>query len=75
MQKIWSKSSIVFLVLGLILIIGAPYLPDAFFSLIRAYDVRYSDFRFMELIPSVRWGGTVLSACGIALLFKKGDKK
>lgn len=57
-------------ILGIILILGAPYFPSFLYSIIYLYDYHFQDFRFVEIIPSIRLCGVVLSAWGIALLLK-----
>lgn len=57
-------------ILSIILILGAPYVPSFLYSIIRLYDYHFQDFRFTEIIPSIRLCGVVLSAWGIALLLK-----
>lgn len=56
---------------GMILTVGAPYFPSALYQVIYSYSQQFYDIRFINLIPSIRAGGIVLSAWGIALLYKK----
>ena len=41
----------------------------------KLFDYRYWDIRFEQIIPSVRMGGIILSAWGMALLLKNEDKE
>ncbi len=64
------------LLLGVALVIGAPFLPDAFFSFIKSnYDYRYTEIRYFQIIPSFRLAGTLLFVWGAVLLWKKERKK
>ena len=59
MKKI-NHPEYIFLIVGLILVMGAPYLPDVFFDIIQQdtlYADRYFAARIDELIPSLRLGG------------------
>ena len=54
-----------------ILTLLAPYVPDFCFRVLLAakeklFDYRYWDIRFEQIIPSVRMGGIILSAWGMA---------
>lgn len=69
--------------LGVILIICAPYFPDSIFYAIYGYDqypsllngdTRFAEIRFVNVIPSIRMCGVVLSAWGIVLLCKSDRK-
>ena len=64
-------------ILGIALILSAPYIPDICFALVtketnleNVYDQRYYDLRFEEVLPSFRMAGVVLSGWGIALYSK-----
>ena len=75
-----SKQILTLFILGLVLILLAPYVPDFCFRVLLAakeklFDYRYWDIRFVQIIPSVRMGGIILSAWGMALLLKKEDKE
>lgn len=75
-----SKQILTLFILGLVLILLAPYVPDFCFRVLLAakeklFDYRYWDIRFEQIIPSVRMGGIILSAWGMALLLKKEDKE
>lgn len=77
MKKI-NHPEYVFLTLGLILVMGAPYLPDVFFDIIQQdtlYADRYFAARIDELIPSVRMGGLILSAWGTVNALKRRNTK
>ena len=72
-----SKQILTLFILGLVLILLAP---DFCFRVLLAakeklFDYRYWDIRFEQIIPSVRMGGIILSAWGMALLLKKEDKE
>lgn len=74
-----SKQILTLFILGLVLILLAPYVPDFCFRVLLAakeklFDYRYWDIRFEQIIPSVRMGGIILSAWGMALLLKKRIK-
>lgn len=64
----------IYLVLGLILAFGAPYIPDVFFWLIEVFDTGY-EMRFLQIIPSVRTGGILLFIYGTILKIKKENVK
>lgn len=71
MKKI-NHPEYIFLALGLILVMGAPYVPDVFFDTIQLlYDDRYKPMRFDELIPSLRLGGVLLFVWGMITWLKK----
>lgn len=70
-----KKTYITFLVLGIILVISAPYLPDALFNIIQLYDYRYTDLRFYTLIPSTSLAGVMVFVIGIAQMIKGDEKK
>lgn len=77
MKKI-NHPEYVFLIVGLILVMGAPYLPDVFFDIIQQdtlYADRYFAARIDELIPSVRMGGLILSAWGTVNALKRRNTK
>ena len=64
-----SKQILTLFILGLVLILLAPYVPDFCFRVLLAakeklFDYRYWDIRFEQIIPSVRMGGIILSAWG-----------
>ena len=77
MKKI-NHPEYIFLIVGLILVMGAPYLPDVFFDIIQQdtlYADRYFAVRVDELIPSVRMGGLILSAWGTVNALKRRNTK
>ncbi len=77
MKKI-NHPEYIFLIVGLILVMGAPYLPDVFFDIIQQdtlYADRYFAARIDELIPSVRMGGLILSAWGTVNALKRRNTK
>lgn len=77
MKKI-NHPEYIFLIVGLILVMGAPYLPDVFFDIIQQdtlYADRYFAVRVEELIPSVRMGGLILSAWGTVNALKRRNTK
>ena len=56
-----SKQILTLFILGLVLILLAPYVPDFCFRVLLAakeklFDYRYWDIRFEQIIPSVRMG-------------------
>lgn len=57
--------------IGLILILCAPYVPDFIFNVVYKYDTLFSDFRFIEIVPSICMAGIILSTWGIALYVKE----
>lgn len=57
--------------LGILFVLGAPYFPSFVFSIINLYDYHFQEIRFEHIISSIRMCGVVLSAWGIALLYKK----
>lgn len=65
-----TRNTNIFLVLGLILAFGAPYIPSVFFELIEVFYYGY-EARFFQIIPSVRMGGILLFVYGIILIIKK----
>ncbi len=70
-MKNWKSRRVVILfTLGIILVLCAPYVPDFFFTTVLKYDQRYYSDRFVEIIPSTRIAGLVLSAWGIVLYCK-----
>ena len=77
MKKI-NHPEYIFLIVGLILVMGAPYVPDVFFDIIQQdtlYADRYFAARIDELIPSVRMGGLILSAWGTVNALKRRNTK
>ena len=73
MKKI-NHPEYIFLIVGLILVMGAPYLPDVFFDIIQQdtlYADRYFAARIDELIPSLRLGGVLLFVWGVITWLKK----
>ena len=71
MKKI-NHPEYIFLALGLILVMGAPYVPDVFFDIISLlYWYNYQPIRFEELIPSLRLGGVLLFVWGVITWLKK----
>lgn len=73
MKKI-NHPEYIFLIVGLILVMGAPYLPDVFFDIIQQdtlYADRYFAARIDELIPSLRLGGVLLFVWGMITWLKK----
>ena len=77
MKKI-NHPEYIFLIVGLILVMGAPYLPDVFFDIIQQDTLsadRYFAARIDELIPSVRMGGLILSAWGTVNALKRRNTK
>lgn len=71
MKKI-NHPEYIFLIVGLILVMGVPYLPDVFFDIIQLlYDDNYKTMRFYELIPSLRLGGVLLFVWGMITRLKK----
>ena len=69
-----SKQILTLFILGLVLILLAPYVPDFCFRVLLAAKEKLFDYRYWD-IPSVRMGGIILSAWGMALLLKKEDKE
>jgi len=70
------KQILTLFIVGLVLILLAPYVPDLCFRVLlsaheKLFDYRYWDIRFEQIIPSVRMGGIILSAWGMALLLKR----
>lgn len=60
-------------ILGILLILGAPYFPSCIFQVIYLYDYHFQEIRFENIISSIRTGGIILSAWGIAkITTKKG---
>lgn len=75
MKKI-NHPEYIFLIVGLILVMGVPYLPDVFFDIIQLlYDDNYKTMRFYELIPSLRLGGMMLFAWGAVNALKRRNTK
>lgn len=73
MKKI-NHPEYIFLALGLILVMGAPYFPDVLFDIAQQdalYADRYSAVRVEELIPSLRLGGVLLFVWGVITRLKK----
>ena len=62
---------IIHFILVIVLILGAPYFPNCIFQVIYLYDYHFHDIRFANIISSIRRCGIILSACGIALYYKK----
>ena len=62
-----SKQILTLFILGLVLILLAPYVPDFCFRVLLAAKEKLFDYR--------RMGGIILSAWGMALLLKKEDKE
>ena len=71
MKKSKIICAVILVSLGVLLILGAPYVPDAFFTVILKYDSPYSELRFWEVVPSFQMAGIVLSAFGI-VIYKNG---
>ncbi len=72
MNKCRKVMVILLFVLSIVCVVGAPYIPSFFFSMIRSlYDYHYVEIRFTEIISSFRMTGIVLAAWGIALLSSK----
>lgn len=69
-----NKVGFFLVIVGVLLIMLAPYFPDALFRSILLYDYRYHTIRFNEVIPSIRLGGIIVSVCGFVLLLKKGER-
>lgn len=64
-----KRAIVILFVIGVVLIIGAPFMPSVLFTVIREfYDYHYVDIRFVQLIPSVRACGIILSVWGMVLL-------
>lgn len=57
--------------LGILFVLVAPYFPSFLFFIINLYDFHFQEIRFQQIISSIRMCGVVLSAWGIALLYKK----
>lgn len=70
-----KKLSTKLIIFGLIIIFIAPFIPDWFYWIIRKdlflYDYRYADMRLLEVIPSIRVVGIMLSVWGMVLTKKK----
>jgi len=65
--------AVILISLGVLLILGAPYIPDIFFTVILKYDSPYSELRFWEVVPSFQMAGIVLSAFGIVIYKNRKD--
>ena len=73
MKKI-NHPEYIFLIVGLILVMGAPYLPDVFFDIIQQdtlYADRYFAVRVEELSRALRLGGVLLFVWGVITWLKK----
>ncbi len=70
MEKKTKIKIILLFILGLVLTIGAVYVPDACYALINLFEDNYQEIRYQQLIPSIRTGGILLSAWGMILLLK-----
>lgn len=70
-----KRKIIALFVIGLILIVGAPYFPSFIYNIIYSYDMHFMDIRFNNVIPCFRTGGVVLSAWGIAIFLKGSNYK
>ena len=71
-----SKQILTLFILGLVLILLAPYVPDFCFRVLLAakeklFDYRYWDIRFEQIIPSVRMGGHYSLCVGYGLVTEK----
>lgn len=76
MKKGRFIGAIILFLLGIVLILGAPYTPDAFFNIVyNKFDYNFQEIRFLEIVPSVRMAGMILSAWGIAVFTAKGKDK
>lgn len=67
-----EKHTSILLIIGILLVMGAPYLPDFFFYVI--WETKFSDFRLSEIIPSIRLGGVLLFIWGMMRSLKKENK-
>lgn len=66
---------LILVIIGILFAMFAPYVPDVLFRAVLAYNYRYYDSRFVEIIPSIRIGGIMIFLCGLVLWLKKGVKK
>lgn len=65
----------IFLIMGIALILGAPFLLDIFYSVITNYDFRYHSLRFEGIIPSFQVGGIMLIIWGVVNLIIEETRK
>lgn len=68
--------------LSMILTLGAPFISNSIFDILKSYGVddsawNYMSYRYEELIPSVRMCGILLSLWGIVQMYEKnkGDSE
>lgn len=70
-----KKISNILIVVGLMVVVFSPYVPDVFYQVINSdysiYDYRYSDIRLAEVISSFRMAGVILSVWGLILKVKE----
>lgn len=67
-QKI--RKAEILIVLGIALVMAAPYLPNFFFEGLIMEAVNHGAIRYSEIIPSVRFGGLLFFTWGIIILVK-----
>lgn len=68
-----KRIAIMLFIIGIVMILGAPYIPSALFEVIKVYDYHYFDIRIPEIIPSIRICGIIISMWGMIFLFKTKD--
>lgn len=70
-----KKKSNIFIIIGLIIILLAPFTPDVFMNIINSdysiFDYRYVGMRLAEIMPSVRIFGIGLVIWGFILKLKE----
>ena len=66
-----KRTILILFLLGLLLVIAAPYLSDFIFSLQKFFDFSWNELQIMAIIPSIQLGGLILSGWGMILFWKK----
>lgn len=67
-----KRIAVILFIIGAVMILGAPYVPSILFEIIRnIYDYHYFDIRILEIIPSIRICGIIISMWGMIFLLKQ----
>ncbi len=66
-----SRKAEILIILGIVLVMVAPYLPNFFFECFITGTSNHGEIGFKEVIPSVRLGGMLFFAWGITILLKR----
>jgi hypothetical protein len=66
-----SRKAEILIILGIVLVMVAPYLPNFFFEGFLLEAENHGAIRYVEVIPSVRLGGMLFFAWGITILLKR----